>query len=94
MAGSFVGGILRSAPAKQPRGYPSPWDLPQVSEQEVEDEMAIHLVQSYDTAGSRGYSNKPASPRKPSSPRKKIPRRGDEDTSTDDSDYMMTGGLH
>lgn len=66
IAGS-IGGYLVGSTAKQPKGYPSPWDLPEVSDGEVQNEMA---VQREDGAATRG-SKKPASPRKSSSPTKK-----------------------
>jgi hypothetical protein len=118
-ANRFVGGIGGSifsaftgaaAKQQQPKGYPSPWDLPEVGEEELETEMAIQRVNGENPAATSRGSKRPASPRKTSSPTKKpaspvkkkvsprkIPQRDseDEDTSTDgEDDYVMSGGLH
>jgi hypothetical protein len=109
--GSIGGSIndrLYGSPAKQPNGYPSPWDLPEVTKQEVEQAVGIKRrapSQRIDAdLGSRPSSpKKPSSPNKPSSsPRKKpvSPRKipqwevEDEDVTDEDGDYVMSGGLH
>jgi hypothetical protein len=89
-------------------GYPSPWDLPEVTKQEVKQAMGRKRrapSQRIDAdLGSRPSSpKKPSSPNKPSSsPRKKpvsprkIPQREveDEDVTDEDGDYVMSSGLH
>lgn len=108
--GSIGGSIndrLYGSPAKQPNGYPSPWDLPEVTKKEVEQAVGGKRrapSQRIDAdLGSRPSSpRKPSSPNKPSSPRKKsvsprkIPQREveDEDVTDEDGDYVMSGGLH
>lgn len=106
-AGGVMRRLLSGTPAK-PKGYPSPWDLPEVNDEEVEAEVEFQRGNGEKAAARRG-SKKPASPRKPSSPTKKpssprkpsspqkIPRREseDEDAGTDDDgDFVMSGGLY
>jgi hypothetical protein len=62
--------VVGTAAKQQPKGYPSPWDLPEVGEEELETEMAIQRVDGERAAISRG-SKRPASPRKTSYPAKK-----------------------
>jgi len=83
-----LGSMLGGPPAEQPQGYPAPWDLPDVSDSELD------LVKP--SSGGRKSSSASRGSKKPSSSPKKMPRREaeDEDASTDDGDYMMTGGLH
>jgi hypothetical protein len=64
--------VVGTAAKQQPKGYPSPWDLPEVGEEELETEMAIQRVDGERAAISRG-SKRPASPRKTSYPAKKPP---------------------
>ena len=79
------------SPAKRPRGYPSPWDLPDVSDSELDSERELVKPSSRRrSAASRGSTS-----RKPSSPKKMPPRETeDEDASDNDGDFMMAGGLH
>jgi hypothetical protein len=60
-----------AAKQQQPKGCPSPWDLPEVSEEELETEMAIQRVDGENSAAITRGSKRPASPRKTSSPTKK-----------------------
>lgn len=88
-----LGGMLSGSPAKQQSPYPSPWDLPDVNDSEVEVETEVQgLSGQAASSASRGASKK----KKKVSPRK-IPQQDSEDegfSDDDNGDYMMTGGLH
>jgi hypothetical protein len=100
---SSMGDKLYGSPAKQNSGYPSPWDLPEVSKRDVA--MELQRVRGDEAGAPRGLKRpasprKPSSPNKPASPRKKVasPRKiaqrdvGDEDVTDDDGTFMMDFG--